>query len=291
MSTMETTWDGLPIAPDNPRGAGVVVRHPDGAYLLLHRHHNGPDYEGDWAWTSPSGARLPGEPVLACAERELLEETALGGLELRPVDLSGGWAVFAAIAPDTSAVVIDPEHDRYEWLPFDRAIERLAPSSVVHNFQRGATVPLPPLAFRPLAHDDMALLERWFAEPHVARWYAPPTDVAEKYGPRVGGTHPVHVHILLADGQPAGMFQSYATDDEAGIDYLIGEPGLVGHGIGPQAIWAYIRDVVLTAYPAAAHILADPTADNLRSIRALEKAGFVRRGTVYALDRFRMFGI
>lgn len=45
--------------------------------LLLHRKHNGSAYEGDWAWTTPSGARLPGELVHACAQRELAEETGL----------------------------------------------------------------------------------------------------------------------------------------------------------------------------------------------------------------------
>jgi RimJ/RimL family protein N-acetyltransferase len=291
VSTTETTWDGLPIATDNPRGAGVVVRHPSGVYLLLHRHHNGPGYEGDWAWTSPSGARLPGEPVLACAERELCEETRLSGLELRPVDLSGGWAVFAATAPDTDAVAIDPEHDRFEWLPYEPAVARLAPQSVVDNFQRGATVPLPALAFRPLAYEDLPVLEGWLAEPHVAPWYDTPPDLTAKYGPRIDGTHPVRVHLLLVDDRPAGLFQCYeAPDAEAGIDYLIGDPDLVGRGIGTQAIWAYVRDTVLPAHPAAGHVVADPTPDNLRSVRALEKAGFVRRGTVYALDRARIFG-
>ncbi|NUS58577.1 MAG: NUDIX domain-containing protein, partial [Streptomycetaceae bacterium] len=83
----ETTWDGLPIADDDPRGAGVVTRRPTGGgteYLLLHRHHEGPAYEGDWAWTSPSGARLPGEPVLTGALRELGEEAGLFGVEIRP---------------------------------------------------------------------------------------------------------------------------------------------------------------------------------------------------------------
>lgn len=321
MDSVDTTWDGLPIAPDNPRGAGVVVRR-EAEFLLLHRHHNGPEYEGDWAWTSPSGARLPGEPVLTAAVRELYEETGLSGLDLRPVDLSAGWAVFAtAIAPGT-AIAIDPEHDRYAWLPFDEALARLAPQSVADNFQRGATMPLPAIAFRPLHRDDFPAMLAWSAQPHVAQWFPGPATLAEaeaKYGPRIDGPHHVAVHIVTIDGTPAGYLQCYpaadpadtdpadaepADGDTVGIDYVIGVPELVGSGIGPQAIWAYVRDVVPALHPAAARILASPNADNTRSVRALEKAGFRRLGdttvqtgdgveqqTICVLDRARIFGL
>ena len=66
-ATPRFTWDGVPIAPDEPHGAAILARRPaDGGlheYLVLHRAHRGPDYEGDWAWTPPSGSRQPGEPV------------------------------------------------------------------------------------------------------------------------------------------------------------------------------------------------------------------------------------
>src|SRR5215468_2300038 len=54
---MDTTWDGVPITPEWPRGASVVVRRPDGDVLLLHRAHHGADYAGPWGWTTPAGSR------------------------------------------------------------------------------------------------------------------------------------------------------------------------------------------------------------------------------------------
>jgi hypothetical protein len=75
------TWDGEPIAPDPPFGAAIVVfRENDAAggllqFLLLHRVPRGTDDDGAWAWGPPAGARHPGEPLLACATRELREET------------------------------------------------------------------------------------------------------------------------------------------------------------------------------------------------------------------------
>ncbi|NUT32760.1 MAG: GNAT family N-acetyltransferase [Hamadaea sp.] len=324
MTTVETTWDGLPIATDHPRGSGIVLRRPTGdgdelEFLLLHRHHHGPAYEGDWAWTSPSGARLPDEPVLVGAERELLEEAGLAGVPLRPVDLSGGWAVFAAQVPAGTAIVIDPEHDRFAWLSREAALPLILPESVHANFLKGSSVPLPELVFRPLDRSDFADLLRWQHTAHVREWWRDtPTDLAameRKYGPRIDGATPVRVHVLLVDGRPAGHFQHYRTADFAdygaavddleavAIDYAIGAPDLIGRGIGTQAIWAYVRDVVLPAHPEAPRVVATPKVGNLPSIRALEKAGFQRvrdvvlppsagghEEAVCVLDRRRIFG-
>lgn len=126
-----TTWDGLPISTESPRGVTIVVfrRQPDGPELLmLHRAHHGADYEGDWAWTPPAGARLPGEAVEASARRELLEETGLE-LQVRPTDCGDDdWWVYLAEASADAEVTLDDEHDRYAWLPCDIAVARCRPS-------------------------------------------------------------------------------------------------------------------------------------------------------------------
>ncbi|MFO7265034.1 MAG: NUDIX domain-containing protein [Bacillota bacterium] len=73
---METTYDGKPIAKERPYGAMIdVYRVDDGEapFLVLYRAKHGPDYEGDWAWTPPCGARQAGETILKCAQRELWE--------------------------------------------------------------------------------------------------------------------------------------------------------------------------------------------------------------------------
>jgi len=49
---METTWDGLPVARENPVAVAIALWRPTPRgreYLILHRHHGGPDREGDWA--------------------------------------------------------------------------------------------------------------------------------------------------------------------------------------------------------------------------------------------------
>lgn len=132
MTTPETTWDGLPIAPEAPYGASVVVYRRVGddlELLLLHRAHNGPDYAGDWAWTPPAGARLPGEEVAVCAARELYEEAGLE-LIMNRIEHGADWACYLAEAADDDSVILhDPEHDRFEWVSPDEALRRVRPAA------------------------------------------------------------------------------------------------------------------------------------------------------------------
>lgn len=54
----------------------VLVRHIDGDYLLMRRDLAKPIYPGRWEATA-GGSALKGEDALACAKRELLEETGI----------------------------------------------------------------------------------------------------------------------------------------------------------------------------------------------------------------------
>ena len=134
----ETTWDGLPISPEKPYGVSVLVWR-EGAegreWLVLHRKHHGPDYAGDWAWTPPAGARLPGEDVVACAKRELGEETGLS-VSVTATQLgSDEWRLFTAEASHHAEIRLDDEHDRYEWVVLEDAASRCRPSVVGESFR------------------------------------------------------------------------------------------------------------------------------------------------------------
>jgi 8-oxo-dGTP pyrophosphatase MutT (NUDIX family)/RimJ/RimL family protein N-acetyltransferase len=315
----EQTWDGLPVAGDPPHGSAIVVRRPapddraaadddpGGEYLLLHRARRGPGYDGDWAWTSPSGARLPGEPVLSGARRELAEETGIEAAELRPCDLSGAWAVFVTDVPPGTPVRLDAEHDSWAWLPAGQAAGRLLPGYVAADFRRAAAIPPSRITFRPLAAADLPDLLGWMRAPHAARWFAGNPDLAQlrrKYLPRIEDSSPVRVHIALIDGLAAGFLQHYpapASPQAVGLDYVIGVEELAGRGLGAQLIWSYLVEIALPAHPDATCVVAAPEVANHRSIRALEKAGFRRSAQVAGetpdrpellciLDRQRIFG-
>jgi predicted metal-dependent hydrolase len=129
-----TTWDDRPVATEKPFGCSVVVwrRGKNGReYLILHRAHaGGSDYEGDWAWTPPSGARQPGESPDETARRELREEAGLE-IPISPTDLGPEqWTLFVAEAAPEAKVVLDAEHDRFRWVSADEA-ERICLPALV----------------------------------------------------------------------------------------------------------------------------------------------------------------
>jgi len=122
------------VAGEKPYGCSVVVwRNSERGreYLILHRRTpRGPGYEGDWAWTPPSGGRGRGEDPHASAARELREET---GLELAIAPATVGddqWAVYVGEAPPNAKIVLNEEHDRFRWVSAEEA-ERLCLPAMV----------------------------------------------------------------------------------------------------------------------------------------------------------------
>jgi aminoglycoside 6'-N-acetyltransferase len=140
--------------------------------------------------------------------------------------------------------------------------------------------------FRPLVDSDLALIRTWLEMPHVAEWWG---DADEELGLiQSDRTNPAMEHFLiLVDGKPAGFIQCYDTftwdfplgvpEGSRGIDLFIGEPDLVGRGIGTSVLTAFAKRLFDSGVP---EIVIDPDPANLRAIRAYEKAGFVRRAEV-----------
>ena len=148
---------------------------------------------------------------------------------------------------------------------------------------------MPNISFRPLQKADFDQLAAWIGQPHVQKWWHEPATVehvAEEYGACTDGDPRTRVYIVELDSRDIGMIQCYRTDDWpddtaewdapgfVGIDYLIGEPELTGHGLGSAMITRFITDIVRPTYADAIGVIADPETANHASVRALEKAGF-----------------
>jgi aminoglycoside 6'-N-acetyltransferase len=208
------------------------------------------------------GSATPGprESLLAAARRAVHDVAGLRGAVVWPLDLSGPTALFGCDSRDTNT-----DADVPAW---------------------------PSIAFRPLTRADFRDVVAWQAQPHVARWWqdeATSTEAAEAhYGPALDGDDPARLWVLELNGRSVGFLQDYrigdhpayalltARPDAVGIDYLVGDPGWVGRGVGTRVLWAFLRDVVVPGYPEAREVFAAPDHRNAASLRVLDKLGFAR---------------
>jgi len=142
------------------------------------------------------------------------------------------------------------------------------------------------IAFRPLRLADLPLLAEWLRRPHVREWWREPDESLAHYEDALAGRDPTDNYLILVDGRPAGMIQTYLVSDYpewasvvqvgegvAGTDLLIGEPELLGRGLGPEILEQFTREVVF-ARPETHACVASIEEVNRRSWRAFEKAGF-----------------
>jgi aminoglycoside 6'-N-acetyltransferase len=138
--------------------------------------------------------------------------------------------------------------------------------------------------FRGLTRDDLPLLLRWRASEHVRMWWGEPENVQADH---FDLDQPVDRFIALLDGSPVGLVQCYrwsdfpdeaqaveAREGELGIDYLLGEADLIGRGVGPAMLKAFLSHVVL--HDGVTGVRVDVAEANQRSWRCLEKLGFER---------------
>jgi aminoglycoside 6'-N-acetyltransferase len=148
----------------------------------------------------------------------------------------------------------------------------------------------PELGFRRLRRDDFGDLERWLSTPHVRLWWGDPLDAAgveKEFGPCIDGVDPTMVFVSTLARRPIGLVQTYLLSDTpeyeaavgvtggAGMDLFIGEPDVLGVGLGKAIVRRFVKEIGWEAFPAVKRYMAGPSARNIRSRRTFEAAGFV----------------
>ena len=63
----------------------------------------------------------------------------------------------------------------------------------------------------------------------------------------------------------------YASTGTRGIDQFIGEPDMIDRGHGSALIRSFVDGLLKTGTP---RVVTDPDPENVRAVRAYEKAGF-----------------
>lgn len=158
--------------------------------------------------------------------------------------------------------------------------------------QRLIDVPMWATAFRPMVQDDLAAVARWWRSPHAATWFhgqqVADDEIRDRLLPRLRGEHPTQMWLYEVDGVAAGYAQTYRVGDHPeyasktgdpdaiAFDYLLGEPELLGRGLGTRMVWELCRDVVVRDHGAVRHIIASPNHRNAASLRVLAKCGFTQ---------------
>lgn len=151
------------------------------------------------------------------------------------------------------------------------------------------------LTLRTMRDDDVDFgrIVHWRGQPHVHQWWDPDDPapdletVRAHYGPRARTEDPTTAGIIELDGVPIGYLQFYrwlewpaeaeafeidADEHTFGIDVFIGEPHLVGRGVGTRAVSLICRHLERESGATAVALIAETT--NVRAQRAYEKAGF-----------------
>jgi len=135
----------------------------------------------------------------------------------------------------------------------------------------------------------MSQLNEWLQREHVHRWWSDTNTLEETiayYAPALRGEEPTDHYVIVVDGRDAGMVETYLVSDYpdyealvevgfnvAGVDLLLGEPDVIGRGLGPETLRRFTREVIF-ADAAVAACTAGVDVENRRSLRAFEKAGF-----------------
>jgi aminoglycoside 6'-N-acetyltransferase len=151
------------------------------------------------------------------------------------------------------------------------------------------------VAIRPMRDEthDYELFVRWRNEPHVAEWWNTDDDpvpmtlehARAEYGPHADAW--VSACIIAVAERPVGFVQFYPWSDEPdearemgvpdpdssyGLDIFIGEPDMVGRGVGSMVVALVARYVFGTAGANSVALLTP--VGNERAHRAYERAGF-----------------
>jgi len=131
--------------------------------------------------------------------------------------------------------------------------------------------------------DDLPLIKRWLAAPHVSEWWGDPD---QQFGLVSGDlSEPAMDQFIVTAGErPFGYLQCYRLTDwnigygdqpdgTRGVDQFIGEPDMISCGHG-SALTRQFTDGLLAA--GLPRVVTDPDPSNHRAVRAYEKAGFRR---------------
>lgn len=148
------------------------------------------------------------------------------------------------------------------------------------------------VTLRAMGRGDLPDVVRWRGAEHVRRWWdaeGEPTleRITEQYGRRIDGMQPIRMWVVEANGRSVGFCQDYRLSDHpdfavltpdpgaVGVDYVIGEPHMIGRGVGTAMLWVWLLSA-RRRYRDVRTCFAAPDHTNAASLRVLAKVGFTQ---------------
>ena len=147
------------------------------------------------------------------------------------------------------------------------------------------------ITYRPLAETDLSLMADWLNRPHLRPFYQREpisfAAVSAKYGPRIRHEVPTQSWLASLDGTPFGYLQCYRVADWAdcqatigvdrgvSIDLFIGEPGLIGQGVGRRMLSGYVEQVAFPLHAEERLCWIGHELENRAAQTCSAAAGFV----------------
>jgi lysine N-acyltransferase len=140
---------------------------------------------------------------------------------------------------------------------------------------------------------DVTLVTGWMSEPHVAKaWQQawPAERWADELAEQLAGPRSVPCLVHRCD-EALGYVEIYrpilfplgayypAEPHDLGVHIAIGDIANTRRGFGSMLL-RDLADGLLAADPACGRVVAEPSVDNVASVRAFGKAGFRQEGII-----------
>ena len=133
---------------------------------------------------------------------------------------------------------------------------------------------------------DTPIIEVWLNKEYIKKWYGKPDEWLEEINNVKGEYNWINHYVVEYKNVLIGFCQyfdcsrtskGFEWDNESigtfGIDYFIGEERYLNKGLASIIIQKLKELIITTESPK--QIIADPVAENIVSIKLLEKNGFI----------------